>query len=478
VLQDPNDEPASELLKRIAAEKARLVKAGKFREPSNRIERNDLPFVPAPHWVWARLIDIARPSYGFAFPSGQFSSSKRGMPLIRIRDISSTDTEAYFDGDYDPAYLVTAGDYLVGMDGDFNLRRDRIVAKVDELMALCDRLEAARAEREVTCDRLAAATLSRLNSPDPETFSDDVGFALDAIPALTARPDQIKHLRQTILNLAMSGKLVPQDPNDEPASELLAKKRKLPSEYQRRRKILKDASVEAPAALFPELPSSWAYVDIQRLYDLNIVIDYADGNHGSLYPRSSEFGDSGVTFVSAKDLVDGKVNWESCSKLNQGWANQLTKGWSQCGDVLLTHNATVGRVARVKEKIDPFLLGTSVTFYRLNPEALSPDFFFYSLQSPLWQGQLEAIMTQTTRNQVSIQKQAFFRIALPPLSEQPRIVAKLDKLLGLCDRLEASLTTGDDTRRRLLDALLAEALMAVEDNANMSDERALADDAA
>ena len=68
----------------------------------------------------------------------------------------------------------------------------RIVAKVDELMALCDRLEAARAPREATRDRLAAASLARVNAPDPEAFQDDARFALDALPALTthAEPDQ------------------------------------------------------------------------------------------------------------------------------------------------------------------------------------------------------------------------------------------------------------------------------------------------
>ena len=88
-------------------------------------------------------------------------------------------------------------------------------------MGLCDRLEAARAGREAVRDRLAAASLARLNAPDPETFQADARFALDALPALTTRPDQIKRLRQTILNLAVRGKLVPQDANDEPASELL-----------------------------------------------------------------------------------------------------------------------------------------------------------------------------------------------------------------------------------------------------------------
>lgn len=127
VKRNPADEPAAELLKRVASEKTRLVKAGSFREPRNakKINRGDLPLTPPEHWAWVRLIDVARTSYGFAFKSSQFNSEKRGMPLIRIRDISTTDTQAYFGGDYDSAYVVQAGDYLVGMDGDFNLRRWR-----------------------------------------------------------------------------------------------------------------------------------------------------------------------------------------------------------------------------------------------------------------------------------------------------------------------------------------------------------------
>src|SRR6516162_9630985 len=97
VSQDSKDQSASELLKRVATERERRIKFGEFREPRNfiRIDREDLPFVPGSHWIWVCLIDIATVTYGFAFPSDQFNSSKRGMPLIRIRDISSTDTEAY-----------------------------------------------------------------------------------------------------------------------------------------------------------------------------------------------------------------------------------------------------------------------------------------------------------------------------------------------------------------------------------------------
>lgn len=330
--------------------------------------------------------------------------------------------------------------------------------RVDELMALCDRLEAARAEREAARDRLTAATLARLDTPDPESFSDDARFALEALPALTARADLIEQARQTILGMAMAGKLAPQDPSDESAFTLLSRKASLPVGYQRRRKILKESSVDAPPTLFPVLPASWAYADVQSLYDLNVIVDYADGNHGALYPRSDEFGDEGVLFVTAKDLIGGRVAWSSCARLNESRAKQLPKGWARGGDVLLTHNATVGRVARVEGDVGPFLLGTSVTFYRLNASALNPDFFFYFLQSPIWQGQLAAIMAQTTRNQVSIQKQAFFRVVVPPLGEQHRIVARVQDLMAVCDRLEASLSSAEDLRRRLLDGVLHEAL--------------------
>jgi type I restriction enzyme S subunit len=104
----------------------------------------------------------------------------------------------------------------------------RIVAKIDKLMALCDQLEAAKTEREQSRDRLVAASLHRLNPPvdaeeanTPEALRDHARFIFNHLPRLTTRPAHIKQLRQTILNLAVRGQLVPQDPNDEPAAQLL-----------------------------------------------------------------------------------------------------------------------------------------------------------------------------------------------------------------------------------------------------------------
>ena len=98
----------------------------------------------------------------------------------------------------------------------------RIVAKVDELMAQCDWLETESTARETTRDRLTAATLARLNEPDPDpaVFRNHAAFALDNLIPLTTRPDQVKALRQTILNLAVRGKLVKQDPNGRTRTEM------------------------------------------------------------------------------------------------------------------------------------------------------------------------------------------------------------------------------------------------------------------
>jgi type I restriction enzyme S subunit len=520
VPHDPRDEPASELLKRIAAEKARLVKAGEFREPSSsmQIKRDDLPFVPAPHWVWARLIEIARPSYGFAFSSAQFNSSKRGMPLIRIRDISSTDAEAYFEGDYDPAYLVKTGDYLVGMDGEFNLRRwngrdsllnqrvmrlngwrcevdaayvtlplqsildhlhgetslttvkhlsakqvngieiplpplaeqRRIVAKVGELMALCDRLEVVRAERETTRDRLAASSLARLNSPDPDTYQDDARFVLNALPTLTTRPDQIKQLRQTILNLAVRGKLAPQDPKDEPASELLKriakeKARRVQEREIRQRDVQPPiASDEAPF----QLPHSWVWT---RLGTVCFLI--TDGAH-----HTPKYVDEGVPFLSVKDVSGGTIDFSGTRFISEEAHRELAKRCKpELGDILLTKVGTTGIAVNINVDRE-FSIFVSLALLKFSQENIDRRYLCNLINSPFVKKQ-SADNTQGIGNKNLVLRLINqFLIPLPPLAEQERIVDKVAELMALCDRLEASLDTADNTRRRLLDALLAEAL--------------------
>ena len=520
VPQNQDDEPASELLKRIAAEVVHLTKTGEFQEPRSFVstERGGLPFHVASHWGWIRLIEVAKVSYGFPFPSNQFNSAERGMPLIRIRDISSKDTEAYFEGSYDIAYLVRGGDYLVGMDGNFNLRRwdgrdgllnqrvmrlndwrcdvvpefikiplqsildhlnggtslttvkhlsakqvngieiplpplaeqHRIVAKVDELMALCNRLEAARTERETTRNRLAAASLARLNAPDPDpaVFRNDAAFALDNLTPLTTRPDQIKALRQTVLNLAVRGKLVPQDPNDESASELL--KKIAARKMERKRKTGDTRIVLKPTSKHDELPMllphGWA---IQSFENLFLFIDY----RGKTPSKTND----GVPLITAKNIRMGYLNREPREYISvETFKTWMTRGIPEIGDLFFTTEAPLANVC-LNNIDEPFALAQRTICLQPYGE-VSTKFLMFSLMSGLMQLLIDGSATGTTAKGIKAASLKPLPIPIPPLAEQYRIVAKVDELMALCDRLEASLTTRDETRGRLIEAVLHEAL--------------------
>jgi type I restriction enzyme S subunit len=168
-------------------------------------------------------------------------------------------------------------------------------------MALCDRLEAARVEREKTRDRLTTASLARLNAPDPETFRDDARFALDTLPALTARPNQIKQLRQTILNLAVRGKPVPQDRNNEPASELLKKIAVERGGLIQNRVIRHKQpphSIEKSQPPF-EVPQGWAW---SRIGNAILFVQYGTSQKAL---HISE----GVPVLTMGNIQNGKVVW-------------------------------------------------------------------------------------------------------------------------------------------------------------------------
>jgi type I restriction enzyme S subunit len=336
--------------------------------------------------------------------------------------------------------------------------QDRIVAKFNELMALCDRLEEARKTREETRDKLTAASLARLTAPDTtaEDFPTHANFALEALPALTTRPDQIKTLRQTILNLAVRGKLVEQDPADEPASQLLkiiAEKREAylaadypnPSEAKTQRKKQKQQVV--PPDL-PTLPNGWCWSTLQQ--SSLMVIDCKN--------KTAPYSAKGIRLIRTTNVRDGKMNSN-----DQKFVTEATyEAWSlrgkpQPGDILITREAPMGEVCIIPEG-EQICLGQRMMLARLVPDTIDPRFMLYSLQDPDLMGRVQDKPLGMTVQHLRVGGVETLLVPLPPLSEQHRIVAKVDALMALCDRLEAALTTTDTTRTRLLEALLHEAL--------------------
>lgn len=330
--------------------------------------------------------------------------------------------------------------------------------KVDELMGLCDRLEGARASREAVRDKLAAASLARLNTPDPKTFQDDARLALDALPALTTRPDQIKALRQTILNLAVRGKLVPQDSTDEPASELLKRIAKERAELVERKEIRRENPLDPiqPAEMPFGVPATWVW---SRIGEAVLFTQYGTS-------QKSNPSEKGVPVLTMGNIQNGLMVWNNEKRIPET-SEDLPALYLQKLDLLYNRTNSAELVGKTGIYLGEDSAMTFASYLiRLRPSLLSSNPRFLNMAmntSEFRETQIVPLIKKQT-GQANVNGTALknMLIPLPPLAEQHRIVAKVDALMALCDRLEASLTSTAATRRHLLDALLAEALAPAE----------------
>ena len=297
--------------------------------------------------------------------------------------------------------------------------QERIVAKVEELLA---RVNAARAR-------------------------------LDKLPAI------LKRFRQSVLAAACSGQLTA-DWRDqqlaEPADVALARSAKM-VDTKSIRHLVRRGTEGLPTADIPEIPSTWASRSVRQLVEAGAIVDFQDGNHGSLYPRSTDFGDSGVKFLTAAQVFDNRVLLDEAPLLKREKAKVLRIGFAQPMDVLLTHNATVGRVAILPKYEGKVILGTSVTYYRANADVLLPEYLCFAMQGQVWQDQLRSVMEQTTRNQVSVTKQVEFLLLIPPIEEQREIVRRVEALFALADKIDARIQAASARVEKTTQAILAKA---------------------
>ncbi len=327
----------------------------------------------------------------------------------------------------------------------------RIVVKVDELMALCDRLEEARKTREEVRDKLTAASLVRLTAPDAsaEDFPTHAAFALEALPALTTRPDQIKTLRQTILNLAVRGKLVEQDTADEPAAELLD------AIAAEQNELAKAGKIKRPKPLPPvdttlapfDLPLGWSWARFPELG--------AFGRGKSKHrPRNDPalYRDGNVPFIQTGDVARSGGRITS----NTGFYNEVGLAQSMLwprGTMCITIAANIA---------DSGILDFDACFpdsvVGLVPASMFDNARYFEYFIRTAKANLLEFAPATAQKNINLGILETVLIPLPPLTEQHRIVAKVDALMALCDRMEAALTTAETTRTRLLEALLHEAL--------------------
>jgi type I restriction enzyme S subunit len=177
------------------------------------------------------------------------------------------------------------------------------------------------------------------------------------------------------------------------------------------------------------LPEGWSYRRIGELERDGIIAEIQDGNHGERHPKASDYVEKGVPFIMARDLVDGRVDLDHCSHLTLEHAASLRVGFAKPGDVLLTHKATMGRVAIAPNAPELLVLTPQVTYYRIgDPKRLIPAYLRYAFESPVFQHQLNASSHQSTRKYISISAQRDLWLPVAPYDVQQRIVETLQPI--------------------------------------------------
>lgn len=320
----------------------------------------------------------------------------------------------------------------------------RIVAKVDELMALCDRLEAQQQERDTRRATLARASLARFaDAPTPANLNFLFHKSYDTSPA---------DLRKSILTLAVQGKLVPQDPNDEPAGVLMEKiaeaiKGQVNAGSVRAMKPL--TTVTDNEKTFP-LPAGWAWARLQE------VIDVRDGTHDS--PKDSTDPDA-FPLVTSRNFENGDINFETTRRISAKDHFEIQKRSKvEKHDILFSMiGGNIGN--QVIVKTDAQFSVKNVALFKYYDRSLTYPLFIKRYMEHL----AIRLQQESVGGAQPFVSLGYFRklpIALPPTTEQLRIVAKVDQLMALVDELENHLAASHATANKLLEALVAELTVA------------------
>ena len=336
----------------------------------------------------------------------------------------------------------------------------QILAKVNELMAHLDQLEAARTGREATRDRLVTASLARLTEPDTESenFPAHARFALDTLPTLTARSDQIGALRQTILNLAIRGKLVEQDPADEPAAALLEQ---ISAEKVQ---LFKEGKINKPKSIHPlkedefpfSIPLGWTWAKVQQVLGPKRDISYGVIKLGP-EPKSG-----GIPTLRCSDVRPGYIDLSGVRTVEQSIEAKYARTRLEGGELVINIRGTLGGIALVPDSLKGYNVAREVAVIPI-ASGLPGTFLVHLMLSPYFWDHIQNNLRGIAYKGLNLGILRDLPIPLPPLAEQNRIVAKVDAILALCDRLEAALVTADTTRAHLLDALLHEAMESATD---------------
>ena len=455
VPQDPNDEPASVLLERIRAEKERLIKEGKIKRPKKSKTTSDKPHYPyelPEGWAWTTLGEIS--NYGTTI-NIQVDDIDKNEWILELEDIEK-----------ETANIIQR---LSASERSVKGTRHKFSAGsilYSKLRTYLNKVLIAPSEGYCTTEIMPFDTYGIisneyichvLRSPFFLDYTLQCGYGVkmprlsttDACNGMIPLPplneqiriveaikywfvlidiiesgkenlqETIKLAKSKILDLAIHGKLVPQDPTDEPASKLL-------------KRINPKAEITSDNGHYQKLPEGWCMTNIGSLFDAV----------SAKRILKSEWKDKGVPFYRAREIVqlnkegfankDLFISEEHFSEIKDKY------GIPAYGDIMISAVGSIGYTYIVKEN-DVFYYKDASVLCLKNTRHWNSKFFSIWLASPFLQEQMYKNSKGTTVDTITLEKLKGYVIPFPPLNEQHRIVAKIEEIFAQLDAIEASL---------------------------------------
>ena len=453
---------------------------------SEIVEKTNNPLL-AKHESWERVLlgDIATVQNGFAFKSSQFTTDE-GFPIIRIRDVGKDKSETNYVGEYDPAFVVRAGDLLVGMDGDFNCARWRgpdslLNQRVCRIIltshdyhpkfldyALPGYLKAINdVTSSVTVKHLSSKSIKEIPLPlAPMEVQKRIVAEIEkqfsrldeAVANLKRVKANLKRYKAAVLKAAVEGKLTEewrkQHPDVEPADKLLeriecARNKWLDDEIsegkgeaRRLKSKLGKHSFEVPENV--GLPVSWAWASF--LTASQVVVD--------CHNKTAPYQDSGIYLIRTTNIRNGKLILDGVKYVS----NETYDYWSRrCipepGDILFTREAPMGEATIIPEDTK-ICMGQRTMLIRLFDQYIDNKYLLYLILSPPFQGRMGQGAVGTGVKHLRVGDVESLAVPVPPFEEQKELVAQLDAKISVIEEAEAevdaNLRRGDRLRQSIL----------------------------
>jgi type I restriction enzyme, S subunit len=324
--------------------------------------------------------------------------------------------------------------------------QQKLIAKVDELMALCDRLEALLKECDVKQAALAKAALAKFTEdPTPENLQ------LLFHPSFSIAT---KDLRELVLNLAINGRLGTQNPDDESAKLLLARinatrttmlKDGYPNRDEASTQLRKQEAQAIPEGL-RSIPPGWAWATL--LQTSLLIVD--------CHNKTAPYVEKGVHLLRTTNIREGRLNLNEAKYVT----NETYERWSaRCkpepGDLIITREAPMGEACIIPEGMK-VCLGQRMMLIRLVPGTFEDSYLLYTLMAADLMERVQDKPVGATVQHLRVGGVETLLTPIPPLAEQQRIVKRVNQLIAQIDQLEAQIEASRTTGEKLLEAMVAE----------------------